>query len=284
MHHSKHTQPVYWLIAALLSLAIPQSLYADPSSTQSNSSATATLSPALATTVPAALQGLKNKSIYLIDVRPARHFEQYRIPGAINIPLHAIKTKAFLKTKPIVLVNEGFCLRQPAQTCQTLNQNGYRATILAGGLPAWQEKGGRLVGDPFAMQRMHQVTPQQFIQEAGHGHHLIVDASARSQSQTAAFKTAVELDLGSSTAAVKQLKQLLQNKRNDPFATVLITAADGRASDRIQRILNQAGIHTAYFLTGGQQAYRRQIEYLEMAAKPKQERTISTHGCPTCAR
>ena len=43
----------------------------------------------------------KEKEIQLVDVRPKSDFEKIRIPSSINIPLFAVKTKAFLKRKDL---------------------------------------------------------------------------------------------------------------------------------------------------------------------------------------
>ncbi len=59
--------------------------------------------PAFAISVESVLRKLKKKEkIVLVDVRNREKFEKIRIPGSINIPLFAIKTKTFLKHKPLV--------------------------------------------------------------------------------------------------------------------------------------------------------------------------------------
>jgi len=51
--------------------------------------------------------GSQNNPV-LVDVRDNESFQKIRIPGSINMSLFAVKTKTFLKTKQIVLVNEGY--------------------------------------------------------------------------------------------------------------------------------------------------------------------------------
>lgn len=41
----------------------------------------------------------RNGTAYLIDIRARSAFDQYRIPGAFNLPAYAIKTKPFLKNQ-----------------------------------------------------------------------------------------------------------------------------------------------------------------------------------------
>ena len=43
------------------------------------------------------------RDMVLVDVRNPRAFETFRIPGSLNIPLFALKTKTFLKTNRLIL-------------------------------------------------------------------------------------------------------------------------------------------------------------------------------------
>ena len=49
----------------------------------------------------------QNKTILLVDVRRPEEFEKSRIPNTLNIPLHKVKTKIFLKNLDFVLINAG---------------------------------------------------------------------------------------------------------------------------------------------------------------------------------
>jgi len=87
--------------------------------------------PAFAIFVESVLRKLKKKQeIVLIDVRNREEFEKFRIPGSINIPLFAIKTKTFLKRKPLVLINEGESYRPLEQECKRLRDTGFTVSIL----------------------------------------------------------------------------------------------------------------------------------------------------------
>jgi len=244
-----------------------------------------TISPALAASVPAAMAGLKAKSIFLIDIRLPAEFEQYRIPGSLNIAPHAVKAKAFLKSKPIVLVNEGFALSQLAAACDALNQAGFKPTILAGGLLAWKEKGGPLIGDPFAIQRLSVATPQLFAQEAGCVHHLIINASdPKGPAGSAHLPSAKTMRLMDNPKGAAQLRALLKSKSSDPFLTLLISAGNGRENDRIQRQLAKAGIRQVYFLQGGWEAYTQFNNDRLLAGRPREDREVTTGACKTCSQ
>jgi rhodanese-related sulfurtransferase len=241
--------------------------------------------PALATPPAAAMFGLKDKRMVLIDVRPATRFEQYHIPGSLNISLHAIRSKAYLKSKPVVLVNEGFVIAPLAHACQALNKAGFKATILAGGLVAWKHKGGRLIGDPFAQNQVNRVSPRIFGQEKASGGLLIVDASAPAYPGFRQLTpTARHLPLLENREAVRTLKKIIKTTGKDPFARLIVITSTGQENDRIQRRLARDGIHEAFFLEGGLQAYEMHLQYIRMARRPAAERKITTGGCKRCVQ
>ena len=112
------------------------------------------------------LHKLKQKQkIALLDVRSQEEFERLRIPGSINLPLHAIKTKFVLKSFFIVLINEGFNYAALENECRHLRELGFKTFILNGGLAAWERHGNRLAGDLFALEEMRVVLPQTLFQE-----------------------------------------------------------------------------------------------------------------------
>ncbi len=97
---------------------------------------------------------LKQKQkITLIDVRNPEDFTRLHIPGSINIPLHAVKTKFVLKSFLIVLINDGFQYSLLATECLKLRDMGFKAFILDGGLYAWNRAESQLTGDLFAAGR-----------------------------------------------------------------------------------------------------------------------------------
>jgi rhodanese-related sulfurtransferase len=104
-------------------------------------------------------QQLKNRQdITLVDVRDAGEFEKFRIPGSINIPLFAIKTKTFLKSKPLVLINNGQNYKQLTDECTVLSKAGFIVSMLDGGLYQWKRKNGRLEGDVFAQKELNYIS------------------------------------------------------------------------------------------------------------------------------
>ena len=99
--------------------------------------------PSLAISVEEVFYKLKrNQKLTLVDVRSKKDFERLHIPSSINIPLFAVKTKTYLKSARLVLVNEGFRYAELANECRRLTERGLKMSILDGGLPAWKHSGG----------------------------------------------------------------------------------------------------------------------------------------------
>ena len=66
----------------------------------------------LAVPVEVVLYKLRQKqNVAMVDIRSRRDFKRLHISGSMNIPLYAVKTKLFLKSSPVVLINEGFHYR-----------------------------------------------------------------------------------------------------------------------------------------------------------------------------
>jgi CRP-like cAMP-binding protein len=75
-----------------------------------------------------------------LDVRLPSEFENYRLDGALNLPLYFIRLK--LKTLErdvhyVVCCDTG---RRSSAACYILSERGFRASVLKGGLIAYQDK------------------------------------------------------------------------------------------------------------------------------------------------
>lgn len=274
-----------FLFAVLAIAALWQFGSASETHAQPDVGGSKAIDPALATSVPAVMFGLKEEKLFLIDVRPGPEFARYHIAGSLNIASHAIRTKAFLKNKPIVLVNEGFAVTALAKTCQALNNAGFKATIMAGGFLAWKQKSGKLVGDPFAQNKMNQITPRILDMEKASTRLILINASDQVDPKNGTLIPAARhLPLFKKKKSIAVLKKIIKSKDTDPFSRVVIFTTTGKENARIQRQLAKAGIYDAFFLDGGMQAYAKHVNNIQLARRPVKERKITTGGCKTCPR
>ena len=87
-------------------------------------------------------------SVTWVDVRSAEAYTRMRIPGSLQIPVYAVKTKEFLKSRRVVLVDEGYGNSVLEEECRKLRDIGFSSVaIWYGGLNAWRQRGGQLEGE-----------------------------------------------------------------------------------------------------------------------------------------
>jgi len=252
--------------------------------------------PALLISATTLMQKLKDgQRIAFVDVRTKETFEKFRIPGAINIPLHFIKTKAFLKMSPIVLINEGYRYSELEQEVLHLRDKGFNASILAGGLSAWKEKGGKIEGDPFAQAELNKLPPHAFYKEKDFDNWIIIDVSTV-QTPFRALSRAIHVplapsqgskELGKGGFSEKMLRRAVNRavrERNLPFYSVLIVNESGEVNKDVKEIVKRSGIENVFYLAGGLKEYQVYLNRLALSWKSRKERVKSVGGCETCGK
>jgi rhodanese-related sulfurtransferase len=238
--------------------------------------------PSLAISVEAVLYKLKrNQKLTLVDVRSKKDFERLHIPGSINIPPYAVKTKTFLRSAPVVLVNEGFRYAELENECRRLAERGFAMSILDGGLPAWKRQGGQLAGDLFALDEMKAVSPQIFFREKDYENTVVVDISPmRSETSTKLISYASHFPVfDNSERSMPELRKLI--KKNKPFQSILLFNESGEQYEKAEKMMNRMGIEL-FYLQGGVAAYQKYLEGLMLSWKPRDSRMKTIGNCKPC--
>jgi rhodanese-related sulfurtransferase len=226
----------------------------------------------------------EKENIILIDVRNRDAFEKFWIPGSINMPLHSIKTKIFLRSKPSILVNEGFVYSELQRECERLLKDGFSLSILWGGLNSWRQSGGILEGDKFAQKTLNKISAQDFFLEKEYEDLMVFYVSnidkekARSHIPHALFK-AFEPN---PDAFVSDVKKSIRKNRSRFSPPVLIVNDKGEGYDKVEKILQKAGIKNVFFLKDGLTGYRSFLRAQELMKQPKKYREKRTRGCKSC--
>jgi rhodanese-related sulfurtransferase len=226
----------------------------------------------------------KGDPLVLVDVRSPEAFERLRIPGSLNIPLKFIRTKPFLKTTPVVLVNQGFGLQPLSWECERLKSAGFAVSVLKGGLCAWHRAGGPLEGDLGTAAEFSRVTPQDAYLEKDAPFRLVVDVSGvRSQTSREEFPDAVHVPLeGDPADVLERLQAALGLNPEWGLLGPLVISESGLECDRMEQALRQGGFKHVFFLTGGIAAYRRYLTDLSRLWSPRESRVKTITPCPTC--
>lgn len=224
----------------------------------------------------------RGKIVLLVDVRSAEYFEKLRIPGSINLPLHAVKTKSYLKQSPIVLIDEGFSYNRLSGVCKTLNQEGFNAKVLYGGLLAWDDFGGRLEGDMHLLREHHRITFEEFFSEKDYGNQLVVYVG-KEASDDSDLPAGIHLSMGSDPQKwAAQLKPHLRNAATYPYASVVLISTDDLDRDRILTLAANANVRHWFLLEGGITGYLNKLINIALAAKPKDQRVKTIGNCSGC--
>lgn len=232
---------------------------------------------------PAAVryQMRQNNGLTLVDVRSSREFERLHIPGSINIPLYAVKTKSHLKSAPVVLVNGGFRYAELASECRRLAAQGYKIFILDGGLPAWHRMGGQLTGDLFALDDMKTVSAREFFLEKDYETIVVVDISptrSKASSRLVSYARHIPLE-GNSKDSIEKFKTL--GIKTSAFQAIIIFSSAGENYEKANIVLSQLGIDP-FYLQGGVAGYQKYLGDLRLSWTPRNKRMKATGDCGPC--
>jgi rhodanese-related sulfurtransferase len=232
------------------------------------------------------LQSIKNgRGTLLVDVRSAGAYAQFSIPGSINVPLHFVKTKPFLKMKPFILVDEGFRHGRLSEECRKLKDAGFSCSVLYGGLTAWRDEEGTLEGDQTVWKSLGDMPAAAFSLEKYVDGWLMIDVSQqRSDLWACLMPDAAYVKVsGAPEQAVPRLREAARLGRSDPFIRILIFNEKGTDYGSIRLLAGKAGLKNVFYLSGGLDQYIAYLSQRRLLAMPRSERLKTTAGCgSTC--
>lgn len=212
--------------------------------------------------------------LIIVDTRSAADFRRVRIAGSINLPAGALRTKAYLKDKPLLLVGRTGRGIELEPICEELREAGFaRVGVIEGGLSYWAHQGGALTGG--GRREVDRLSPADLAREASADGWLLIDVSPPSPAPSPKLRRSN----ASSGEPGKEAEPLvilrLPFEKGKQFRTdveaaianhggeatfVLLTNRDGKNYDRIARELEPLAIDHLYFLTDGLDGYRRYKE------------------------
>jgi rhodanese-related sulfurtransferase len=217
--------------------------------------------------------------LFLVDVRSEAAYARFSIPGSLNIPLFTVKTKGFLKAKPVILIDGGARPRQLNAACEQLHAVGFTAKFLFGGLHAWATAGGELQGDLFAQQTLSRIAPETLFVEYDPALWVLIDVAQDSPaSPLFPDSLSVPFDPAEPCRFLTQLRHTL-DERTDLL--MLLYTQSGQGYEAIEHALRDTGLPPIFFLEGGAQSYRRVVAQQDAFKDGPQE--ISTR-CDPCSR
>ncbi len=202
----------------------------------------------------------ESRDVIFVDVRMPEQFRLGHIPGSLNMPLHTVKARSFLRSNRVILLNEGHDDRTLLGEC--LNLQGLSFTnvqVLLGGLGQWRRSGGTLEGEHPTSAALGEISPRQFQQVSPDPGWLIVNLT---DNENEALATEASANLALSISAdpsrtQTDLQHLLSIRggARSPRRLLLVTSSGADYSE-VEHILS--GFHDApvFYLSGGMDAFR----------------------------
>ncbi|WP_321417242.1 rhodanese-like domain-containing protein [uncultured Desulfobacter sp.] len=223
----------------------------------------------------------------LIDVRNKADFESFRIPGSINLPLFAVKTKSMFKQASIVLLNEGYALSPLIRECEILREKGFDAFVLFGGLTAWKNSNGLIDGNYFEIKKVNQVPARIWFSERKTNCWISIDASNYTPLETAPPKlpqgkiieSLIVPFSGNGESFAKAFSQAVNDQeRPGQLCSLLVFTKDGKDYGPIEKALKD--FPNLFFLEDGLVGVDTFLKNQELA---KNRKTIRQgKKCRTC--
>lgn len=239
--------------------------------------------PSFALSAEEAIDGLNQKKVVLVDVRPKTEFERVWIPGSLNIPSHFLKTKTYLKGRHLVLVDTGHAWLPLEAVCKELKQVGFRTSILSGGILAWQSAGGVLSGDAASLMSSREISPLVFDREKDIEGRIVVFVTHRESISPAA----IDMDclrlplLGGPDTSLSSLKEEIAKQKNTALPVIVLNE-EGERYGQVAALLKRAGVENTLFLTDGLMAYEKYQADRLRASLPREQRIRSVEKCSNC--
>jgi len=193
-----------------------------------------------------------------------------------------LKTKAFLKTRSVVLVDAGHRYAHLEQLCRSLEANGFEdVAILDGGLNVWWRHVGPLEGSRGAQRELVRISPAQFFREGRFSHWKVVDLGPEPEARVSIGD--VPTAVSAPRAGRGEMRdRLLQAKgaagRQDPEPYLLVVTEEGAGFDEFLAALRGTELVHAYFLEGGRKGYERFVRS-QQAMMSYRHRIPNRKGC-----
>ena len=193
-----------------------------------------------------------------VDVRSAETFGRARIPGSLQIPLFAVKTKEFLKGRSVVIVDEGHGSSTLEMECRKLREMGFSdLSIWYGGLNAWWQLGGQVEGSGDSAP--DRVPPIALHDIAYAADWLVVDISGGVTNRYDGCEI-IPFDVSKKDVFVSALSATL--KARPQVSSVLIATHTGDDYEVVAEAVNEIDAFV-FYLEGGWMAWEAHRQVME---------------------
>jgi rhodanese-related sulfurtransferase len=239
------------------------------------------VSAAQVQTMPAAL---------LLDVRSATSYNAVHIPGAINVPLYAIKARRYWRSRQMVVIDGGAGDPTTAQELRRLAAHGFAdVAMLFGGMTAWCAAGGARVGTGRDTT-LGEVDPAALLAPARPTAWLVLDMSSTPDECAQLLPGCVRLGPQANDMLAAQMHITAAMVGVRTLTRVAIVDDDGTAAHALQRVIKAPPHCVVFAVHGGLHALRARAAFdaaVVQCSAPghiSPRVTLKRTPCGSCAR
>lgn len=216
----------------------------------------------------------KRQDLALIDLRSASSRRELRIPGALDYPLYALKTKSYLKNRAVLLSGDGFHRLELERGCLELRQKGFKEVkVLKGGIQRWAAAGGRVEGPKKVLSEVQTLSAADVYTEmAGRGLLLIDVSKEAAPPVITGASRYVHLSLTEPLSQFSEqlAKRLAQELKGTTDTSIVLFNDSSRAEEvhTLEALISALKTQDIWLLKGGRQS---------LAAFAAQNRSMLEH-------
>jgi rhodanese-related sulfurtransferase len=224
------------------------------------------------------------RKVVIVDVRNSKEYEEGHIPGSINIAEHLLKTKVFLKEKPVVLVGRGSRYTELLGLCESLPKLGFKAVYVLGeGYSAWEKNQfalGSLESPVGGLRNVKSISAKDFYSIKQKNKWLVL---LLSELENIEEYGVFNVDFSKENEVIKndislQVEQLYVKNGVPP--NILIVDQDGTNYEKLVSVIPQNVIFSSFLLEGGVDAYESFVETNKtMLVQKHRSLAAKEHGC-----
>lgn len=212
-------------------------------------------------------QAPSSDDIVWVDVRRPEQAEADPWPGALRLSPDALRTKAYLRGKHIVLLGEGRAQSQWLSHCRRLKADGFaRVQVLQGGVPQWRLHEAMSAVPPAPLPPPVMLDGPGLWAESLDEGNLVIglagDALAALLPSVLPFASQAE---GGSPQAVRSVIERRRKATSVPLSAVVLAVTPERAATLSLDALRQALWPVPVLLhSGSASALRTQLKQMEV--------------------
>lgn len=208
---------------------------------------------------------LRAKNVELIDIRSKKEFEEYRVPGSINLSSFEVKSKAFLKSKHLVILGNSLDLIEMGALCKDLKQHGFKkVNIMKDGLMPWKDK---LIGDKAKAidnWEFGKISPKEFLTLQSKIKWLVLDAREKPIDVHQSIK---EIYAGlevipfksDKKASLERISEFVSAQEINSLYGFLVVTDEGASYEMISEYLGQNNVNNVFYMDGGIKSYSKYL-------------------------